>query len=320
MAMPTLLDIAKHSGVDGVVGLIEESIQTHPEVSGRVLGPGGGTTIPNMGGIRTIRGTQYKTLIRTEVPTVAFRHANEGVAPTKEKYENRLIETFILNARWQVDRAVAAASEDGPAVLMALAAQSMLEGTFRTLAKQFYYGTGTGDAKGHPGLIDSVNTDQVVDATGTTASTGSSVWAIKWGVQDVKWVYGQGGALDVEDPRIETINDPNDATKQLTVYLQELLAYPGLQVGNKYCLGRIKKLTADSGKGLTDALLYALLEKFPAGVVPDVLMMTRRSHHQLRASRTATNATGAPAPFPGDFEGIPIATTDSLLNTEALTL
>jgi hypothetical protein len=48
--------------------------------------------------------------------------------------------------------------------------------------------------------------------------------------------------------------------------------------------------------------------------------MTKRSQEQLRASRTATNATGAPAPIPTDAFGIPIGVTDGILNTEALTL
>src|SRR5690606_11533086 len=104
--------------------------------------------------------------------------------------------------------------------------------------------------------------------------------------------------------------------KRLTAYVQELHAYPGLQVGNKHCIGRIRDLTDENGKGLTDSLIAQLIEKFPAGVVPDVLFMTRRSLAQLRNSRTATNATGAPAPYPTDWEGIPIVVTDSLTNTE----
>ena len=83
---------------------------------------------------------------------------------------------------------------------------------------------------------------------------------------------------------------------------------------------RIKKLTADSGKGLTDALIYSALAKFPTGVRPDVMFCSRRSLHQLRNSRTATNQTGAPAPIPTEVEGIPIVPTDSLSDIEALTL
>jgi hypothetical protein len=50
------------------------------------------------------------------------------------------------------------------------------------------------------------------------------------------------------------------------------------------------------------------------------MFMTRRSRGQLRNSRTATNATGAPAPMPTEVGGVPIEVTDSLSNVEALTL
>jgi hypothetical protein len=48
--------------------------------------------------------------------------------------------------------------------------------------------------------------------------------------------------------------------------------------------------------------------------------MSRRSLFQLQSSRTATNATGAPAPIPVESHNIPIAVTDSIVDTEKLTL
>ena len=69
---------------------------------------------------------------------------------------------------------------------------------------------------------------------------------------------------------------------------------------------------------MTDALLAQLIEKFPAGRGPNYLVMNRRSLRQLQASRTATNPTGAPAPFPSEAFGIPIVVTDAISSTEAL--
>jgi hypothetical protein len=46
--------------------------------------------------------------------------------------------------------------------------------------------------------------------------------------------------------------------------------------------------------------------------------MNRRSLSQLRKSRTATNATGTPAPIPREVEGIPIIVTEALSSTEAI--
>lgn len=320
MALPTLLDIAKQNGSDAVAGLIEESYQQTPEVSGAVRGPGGSmVAVPNVGAARTIKGRQYKTLVRTGYPAINFRGANEGVVPSVSAYENRLVETYILNPRWECDKAVADSHEDGAETYIAREAQAQVEAAMRLLGKQFYYGTGTGgDSKGHPGLLGSVSSALTVDAGGTTANTGSSVWAVKWGEQHVIWVYGENGSLEMPTLRVGDVFDASN--NRFTAYIQDLFAYPGLQVGSTVSVGRIRKLTEDAGKGLTDNLIYDLLSKFPTGVVPDVLLMSRRSLRQLRQSRTATNQTGAPAPLPAEVEGIPIAITESILDTESLTL
>lgn len=302
MTMPTLLDIAKQNGSDAVAGLIEETSKASPEIT--------------LGFARTIKGLNYKTLVRTGLPTVGFRNANEGYAASKATYENRLVETYIFNPRWECDRAVADHHEDGAAAFIALEAAAIMEAAFQALGSQFYYGTSS-DSKGFPGLEAAVDTtNMVVDATGTTSNTGSSVWAVKFGPKDVAWVWGQAGQLSMEDPTIERLLD--GSSNPYSAYCQELLAYPGLQVGNTRCIGKIKNLTEDSGKGLTDNLIYSLLSKFQVGVKPDMLLMNRRSLKQLRQSRTATSPTGSPAPIPTEIEGIPIHLTDSILSTEAI--
>jgi hypothetical protein len=320
MALLTLLDVAKRNGSDMLVGLLDETTKSHPEVTGKTAIAGREVTIPNVAASRTIKGTHYKTLVRITLPTVGFRNANEGTTETKSTYENRLVETFILNPRWGADKAVADRSEDGAEAMIADEADAHTSAAWDTVGKQFYYGPDSGgDTKGFPGLIDVYDsTNNVVDAGGTTGATGSSVWLVKWGPKFVQWCVGANGDFELSDVELRDKLDANN--KPYTAYHQELLGYPGLQVGTLTSLVRIKKLTEDNGKGLTDALIAKALEKFPVGVVPDVMFMTRRSHRQLRDSRTATNPTGAPAPFPEESYGIPIAPTDSILNTEALTL
>lgn len=319
MPMPTLLDVAKRNASDSVVGLIDEAARQVPEISGQVQSRGQTISVPNVGAARTISGMQYKTRVRTGLPTAGFRHANEGVAASKSTTELRLVECFNLNPRWECDKVIADSNEDGPEAFIAEEAAAIVTAAFMTLGRQFYYGAGSGgDAKGHPGLIQAIDSSMVVDAGGTTADTGSSVWAVSFGPRKVQWVLGQNGSLTVDDPRIESITDSGG--NRFTAYVQEMLAYPGVQVGNRYSIGRIKKLTADSGKTLTDARIGALVALFPVGYMPDVLFMSRRSLEQLRASRTATNATGQEAPTPTMWENIPIMPTDSILDTESLSL
>lgn len=301
MPYPTLLDIAVQNGSDAVVGLIDEAVRAHPELE--------------RGAARTISGLNYKTLVRTANPTVSFRNANEGVEAQKAVYENRLVETFILNLRFEADRAVADRHEDGWQAYLANEASAQVEAAAMLLCRQFYYGTAV-DAKGFPGLADMVLPSMSIDAGGTTPNAGSSVWAVRFGPRDVQWVWGNGGALELSEVRVESITTASD--RRFTAYVQELLAYPGLQVGSVYSVGRIYNLTAQAGNTLTDARIASLLSLFPVGFMPDALFMSRRSLEQLRASRTATNATGAPAPFPTEAFGVPVFATDAISDTEAI--
>lgn len=315
--MTTLLTIAKLNGSDAIAGLLDEAARAVPELSG--INPNTGAAVPGLGFSRTIKGVHYKTKVRTSLPVSGFRKANAGVASSASTYENRLVEASILNPRWECDVAVADAHEDGAEAFITDEAEAMTQSALMTAGRQLYYGTGTGgDSSGHPGLINAVQSSMEINAAGTTANTGSSVWAIVWGPKHTSWVIGKDGKFEMEDVRKESKSDPDTAANKFTVYAQELLAWLGLQVNSIYSVGRIRRLTADSGKGLTDARLGALLALFPTGFRPGCFMASRRSIEQLRASRTATNATGAEAPTPTSYEGVPIVPTDSILDTESV--
>jgi len=311
MSAPTLLDVIKRNGTDAAVGLIEEASKATPEVA--------------LGAARTIRGLNYKTRVRTGLPTVGFRQVNQGTAVSKSTIEQRLIECYLLNPQFEVDKAAADAAEDGAAAYLAEESLGVTQAAFQALGISFFYGAHSsfGKSDAFPGLLQCYKSDEmVVDAGGTTANTASSVWLVRWGIQDVKWVLGEGGRAEVTDPIEVRLTDDNG--NPYTGYRQELYLRPGLQVGSIYSVCRIKKLTEDSGKGLTDALIDKAMEKFPAGRPPTACYMTRRSRRQWKNSRTATTPTGAPAPWPDTIDGpegqIPVYTTDSISNVETLTL
>lgn len=302
MSYPTMLDIAKRTGTDELVGLIDETSKATPEV--------------RIAAARTISGTSYKTKIRVGLPGGDYwRDANDGSTPGKQKIENRRIETFIFNPKWVCDKAVADDSEDGPVAYIAEEAEAITEGAMQQLGRQFYYGrAASGGSKGSPGLLDVYDAANMeVDAGGST--NRSSVWAVKWGNKDVQWVIGRNGTFELTDVTTQQMNGENN--QPMTSYIQEILARIGVQVGSVYSVGRIKNVDTTSGHELTDDLIYELLFKFPAGVQPDVLLMNPRSLQLLRESRQATNATGAPAPIPDSVGGVPIAVTDSINNDEA---
>ena len=113
MGLPTLIDIAKSTGDDnGIAGVIEEVVKAVPEVQ--------------TGAARTIKGTQFKTTVRTALPTAAFRSANEGGQATKSSYIQRLYDCFITDTPWLCDKAVADAHEDGKGAYIASEAKAII--------------------------------------------------------------------------------------------------------------------------------------------------------------------------------------------------
>jgi len=315
MALSTLLDIAKQNGNDPLVGLIEENLTFAPEME----------FIP----ARPIRGTSYSTVVRTGFPFLGFRIAWSGFLPGKSTFENRTVESFIFGGVIQVDKAVAMAHEDGQAAFEMIEANGVTKNAAIRLGSQVWYGT-TADTNGFSGIKQLLPKGSIitVDAGGTAANSASSVYAIKFGVQDVSFVIGENGTMTLAPFTDQQLPDPNDATLVIPCRVSDLNAWVGLQVGNRNCIGRIFNLTTDVGKGLTDNLLAELLALFPIGSLPDAIFMSRRSRRQLQISRPVviTDDDGKSpkggdskiGPVPTDYEGIPIYATDSILDVDAI--
>jgi hypothetical protein len=315
MSRITLLDVAKMNGSDAVVGLVGESISFAPEV--------------NLFPVRSVEGTSYKTLVRTGLPSVDFIAASAGIAAGKSTFENKLFECAVLGGRIEVWKSVLDSPENGPASdIKATEASGVMEAAIRKVGRQIFYGkTALGSALGFVGLVSFVDSTMIVDATGTTADTGSSIYFVKFGPKDVTLVMGRNASMELSPFRIESLED-SDGNKG-PGEVADLASWIGLQSASKNSVVRIKNVTADSGKGCTDALLAAGLQKFPSGIMPDAIFMSRRSRNQLQTARAALVAlrgqgkndiggSMAYAPTPVDFEGIPIIGTDSILNTEPI--
>jgi hypothetical protein len=317
----TLLDVAKIKGSDMVTGLIEENLLVAPEAK----------VLP----ARTITGTNFKTLIRKNFPKPAFRATNEGTDPVASSYENKNVECYYLDGQLEMDVATATATDQGEGFALALEADGVMQGALQKIGTQVWYGTNTtfgGDAKGFPGAVSIVDSSLVYDAGGTTDSVCASVYGLKLGEKWATLVFGNGNVFQMGQwvKQFVTRN-----SKEYQAWKNALQGWIGVQWVNKYAVGRIKKLTTDSGKGLTDAVVANWLAKFPVGVRPDVLFASRRSLMQLQLSRSVTIFADAAArqsgqqgrstmtiaaPQPTESNGIPIVPTDSLLETETLAL
>jgi hypothetical protein len=316
MSKITLLDVAKNNGSDAVVGLVEDSISAAPEV--------------NIFPVRTVEGTGFKTLVRTGLPSVDFIAASQGIPGSKSTFENKHFDCGILGGRIEVWKTILDSPENGPASdIKATEAAGVMEAAIRKVGRQIFYGTtALGSAKGFAGLVSMVDSGMIKDATGTTANTGSSVYMVKFGPRDVTLIMGRNGTMELSDFRVESLED-TDGNKG-PGEVADLASWIGLQQASKHSVVRIKNITEDSGKGLTDKLLVQALRLFPSGIRPDVIFMSRRSMGQLedaRATLISLNTNGKRGDTGGsevyvqeatDFRGIPIIATDSILDTEPI--
>jgi hypothetical protein len=311
-----MLDIAKMNGGEQVLGLIEENLTYAPEAR---LFP-----------MTTIRGTEYKTLVRTGLPTTGFRNANEGFATSKSSFRNDLFQCYPFGGTIIADKVVADAHEKGAEYVKSLEASGVAKSALIELGKQIWYGV-TEDAKGFPGLkaFTVAAGSMTKDATGTSAGTASSAYFVKLGADGVSLIGGGGNAFGLGE-WIEQLVADAGGTNRYRAYCNTLEGWIGMQTANVYCVGRIYNLTAESGKGMTDALVAAVLDLFPVGMVPDAIFMSRRSRAQLRVARTATtayamgggrrlpNAEDMYVGQPTESHGIPIYVTDSILDTDTI--
>lgn len=316
MAKLNLLDVAKMNGSDAIVGLVEESISATPEIA----------SFP----VRAVDGTGFKTLVRTGLPAVDFIAASQGIEAGKSTFENKHFDCGLLGGRIEVWKSVLDAPENGPASdIKAAESVGVMESALRKVGRQIFYGkTALGSAKGFVGLVSMVDGAMIADATGTTADGASSVYFVKFGDRDVSLVMGRNATMELSEFRVESLED-SDGNKG-PGEVADLASWIGLQQASKNSVVRIKNLTTQAGKGLTDALLSSAKELFPAGYEPDAIFMSRRSREQLKVSRSALvslqgngkNGTlgggSSYVPTPTDFEGIPIIATDSILNTEPI--
>lgn len=302
----TSTDVLKINNSEELVGLIEDVVKDIPEINFFAASP--------------VQKNSYKTLALTALPSTAFRATGSYREFQTATLTNKTVECKYLDASWILEKAVAQQSDWGEDFAKALTQRAHLKSEFFTLAKQIWQGTDS-DANGFTGLdaiidavVDGGKKEMVVTANTGSITDASTVYAVRTGIDSCQLAWGSNGQFNESDVREQLLTTKDSSkTSGAWFYAQDLGGWVGLQVTSKYAAGKITGLSATNTKqGLNDDLLYELIEKFPVGMKPDGLFMSRRSFSQLRQSRTAYNAIGAPAPYVQEFEGIPIYVTDAI--------
>ncbi len=261
------------------------------------------------------QGTQHKYLAQTTAPATGFRPVNTGLDYAASDQTLVTLDLKTLSANVRVDQQIARAYPGGVEGYMDFEGANALRAAFAKAEAQFIYGTGS-DSNGFVGLTANANIDALTDGmvyNAAGSSNRSSVYLLRVGPEDVELVLGNDGNIGVGATMEQLVADGSGRLLPIFFRVQEGLM--ALKMGGAYSVGRIANIAAAT-QTLTDNMIYEAISLFPAARKPNLIVMNRRSIKQLRASRTATNATGAAAPLPTEVEGIPIVVTDAITNSE----
>ena len=263
-------------------------------------------------------GTLHKYLRRYSAAGAGFRDIGAGVNNAIERVEDVSVVCRILDGSFDRDVALADAYIKGRAAYIQRETQAGLKAAFFGLEQALF----TNVSSGFAGLLqfgDYTQDDSATQIVNAGGAGGKSVWLLRWGIDDVALVAGNEGRVDMmwndDNPTVVRMTDANG--NPYSAYRVTLQGYFGLQVGTKYSAVRICNLDGTSDDLLTDDIIADGLSRFPASRGPNMIVMNRTALKELRESRTATNPTGAPAPFPTEAFGVPIVTTDALPTDEA---
>ena len=269
--------------------------------------------------ISSSNGDTHKYTVNTQHPVVGFRAENSGRDFDHSIHRIDTVTLKILDYSFMVDKAVADRWRQGGAeALIAREGMMHLKSAMYQLENQFINGTVSGNAAGFAGLkdssfLDAVADEMVIDKGGVAVGAQSSVWLMRVNPSECGMVI-QGDGLEWGDTIVQNFVD--GSSQNLPAYYTPACMWSGCQAGSKYSVARIANV--DATATLNDDDIYGALKLFPAGFMPNMIVMNQTVLEQLRASRTATNVTGAPAPLPTEVAGIPIVTSDAVKQTDAV--
>jgi hypothetical protein len=154
--------------------------------------------------VSSSNGTNHKYVKETGAPVVGFRAPNAGREFDSSADTVVSLDLKILDFSWAVDYALAKAWRKGGApTLIAREGLRHLKAAMAEFESQIFYGVGN-DSGGFAGLLDNAQFDaladgMVVNATGSTANTGSSVWLVRAGENAMCSVMREDNALELGD-------------------------------------------------------------------------------------------------------------------------
>ena len=316
----TLADIAKRTDPNGKIDAIVEMLTQTNEV------------LEDMPFVEGNLPTGHKTIIRTGLPSVAWRMLNYGVPQSKSQTQAVTDTCGMLEAYAEVDKSLV--DLNGNAATFRLSEdRAFLEAMNQEMASTLFYGDTAKNPERFLGLssryslLDATKAPcaaNIIDAGGATANKLSSAWLVCWGDQTIHGIYPKGSkaGFNHEDKGQVTLFDPsgNKYEGYRTHYKWDI----GLTVRDWRYVVRVANidLATITDEKLVECLVAAVETLPNQKMGRPVFYMNRQVRTRLRnALRRSTNVHLALAEAAGKsvlaFDEIPIKRCDALVNTEA---
>lgn len=277
---------------------------------------------------KVIDGTSYNHRIRTSLPLIGARPVNAGVGTLSADYKTTNAQCFHYEGHVVVDKAIADVTPSDGIDLMAENKKAAMKGAEIVLERSLIYGKEVSPF-GMDGLVDSIADYHTISATGSEASrvhSGASVWALNINHDMMRVIFGGSKAMNftpVEARNVPALQADGKTWGEMRALVSTLMFWIGFDQMDEDASFRL--VNESDTNPLTDSMLARLVELFPSGTAPNLLVMHRSTGSRLRASRTSslkyvkkTSGNTTIADAPADFDGIPIIYTDALLPNETL--
>lgn len=274
---------------------------------------------------RVIKGTSYRYMVRDSLPLIKSTPYNMGVGLASVDYETRNAECYPYQGRVAIDKKLVNGEPELATRYTADLMAAHVRGALASLEMGIFYGKNR-DVSGTPGLNDTIGDYMTISATGDNSTRtygGASVWAVCLKEDMLHVVYGNSRTIAFGPRKEQDVPAPTPDGEPgvMPAYVWDFDFHAGFSQMDDFATGRI--VNEGNDNPLSDKMLADLVNMFPTGHTPDVLVMTRSSRRRLQQQRAQTlgyvkkvSGSTAYADIPTDYEGIPIIVTDGLLDDE----